>query len=63
VTGQAHLALNERPIAIFQDITAGYFRTLGIRVERGREFSAHDNKQSASVVIINQSLARLFRPQ
>ena len=63
LTGQSPVALNERPIAIFQDITPRYFRTLGIRLERGREFTAGDNKQSVPVVIINESLARIFWPQ
>ncbi|HET7441699.1 MAG TPA: ABC transporter permease [Terriglobales bacterium] len=63
VAGRPPLALNERPISIFQEITAGYFRTLQIALKRGRDFTAHDNKQSARVAIINESLARLFWPQ
>jgi putative ABC transport system permease protein len=55
--------LNERPIGIIQDITPDFFRTLGISPKRGREFAAHDNKQSVPVAIVNENLARLFWPQ
>jgi putative ABC transport system permease protein len=57
------LKLNERPIAIIQNITPEYFRTLEISVKRGREFTAHDNAESLPVVIINERLARIFWPQ
>jgi putative ABC transport system permease protein len=55
--------LNERPIAVYQDVTPAYFRTLGIGLERGREFTSHDDKHSSPVVIVNEKLARLFWPQ
>ena len=57
------LKLNERPIGIIQNITPEYFRTLGIALNRGREFTAHDNQDSAPVVIINERLARRLWPQ
>jgi putative ABC transport system permease protein len=55
--------LNQRPIGIIQDVTPDFFRTLGVARLRGREFSARDSAQSASVVIVNENLARLFWPQ
>jgi len=55
--------LNKRPIGIIQDVTPDFFRTLGVARLRGREFSADDSAQSASVVIVNENLARLFWPQ
>jgi predicted permease len=61
--GTPPLRLNERPIAVFQDITPEYFRTLAIALKRGREFTAHDNARSVPVVIVNENLARLFWPQ
>ncbi len=40
----------------------GYFRALGIPLLRGRFFDAHDNKNGASALIINQSMARRYWP-
>jgi predicted permease len=63
LVGTPLVELNERPIGIIQDITPDYFSTLGIAPKRGRGFTAHDNKQSVPVAIINENLARLFWPQ
>jgi putative ABC transport system permease protein len=63
LAGVPPLKLNERPISIFQDISPGYFRTMRIALQRGREFTAHDNLKSVSVAIVNENLARLFWPQ
>jgi putative ABC transport system permease protein len=57
------LRLNERPIAVFQDITPEYFRTLGIALNRGRKFTTHDKARSVPVAIVNENLVRLFWPQ
>jgi predicted permease len=40
----------------------GYFRTLGIPVVHGREFSDADGKDSMPVVIVNERLAQVFWP-
>jgi predicted permease len=63
LAGTPPLELNKRPIGIVQDITPDFFRTLGVARLRGRAFSARDSAQSASVVIVNENLARLFWPQ
>jgi putative ABC transport system permease protein len=55
--------LNERPIGLLQDVTPGYFRTLGIALKRGKEFTARDDKHSVPVVIVNENLVHLFWPQ
>jgi predicted permease len=60
---QPPLNLNERPIAIIESITPEYFRTLGIAMRSGREFTLHDNAQASPVVIINESMAKIFWPQ
>ena len=62
-TGRPPLAINERPIAIFQSITPGYFRTMEIGLKRGREFTDGDRLGAVRVTIINESLARVFWPQ
>jgi putative ABC transport system permease protein len=63
LAGASPVELNERPIGIIQDVTPDFFRTLGIASKRGREFTAHDNKNSIPVAIVNENLARLFWPQ
>jgi putative ABC transport system permease protein len=63
LAGTALMKLNERPIAVIQDITPAYFRTLQIALKRGREFTTHDNASSVAVAIVNENLVRLFWPQ
>lgn len=53
-TGAVHLAL---PISV-ASISANYFRTMGIRLLKGRAFTESDSKGSPKVVIINETLAR-----
>jgi predicted permease len=62
VAGKPLLKLNERPIAILQSVTPGYFRTLGIPFRRGRDFAAQDASTAPQVAIINEGLARRFWP-
>jgi predicted permease len=50
-------------LAIIQSVTPGYFKTLGIPLRRGREFTAHDNQPgSPPAMIINESLVRRLWP-
>ena len=49
--------------AQLQSITPGYFRTFGVALRRGREFSARDNAAGAPpVAIINERFARRHWP-
>jgi len=57
------LPLDQRPIAIFEDITPEYFRTMKIALQRGREFTSYDHAGSVPVAIISQALARTLWPQ
>lgn len=63
VTGRPPVALNDRPIAIIQDITTGYFQTLQIPLKRGRKFNAHDNASAGQVTIVSEAMARVFWPE
>jgi putative ABC transport system permease protein len=63
LAGTPPAKLNERPIAVSQDITPEYFRTLEVALPRGRAFTEHDNARSVPVAIVNENLARLFWPQ
>lgn len=53
---------NERPRVGGYGIQPGYFRTLGIRLVAGRDFTAHDDAAAPAVVIINQEFARRYFP-
>lgn len=43
-------------------VSPGYFRTFGITLKQGRDFTARDTMESPPVVIINESLARKHFP-
>lgn len=54
--------LNERPLAIIQDVTHAYFQMLEIPLKHGREFSERDIAGAPLTAIINESLARVLWP-
>ncbi|MFY9575032.1 MAG: FtsX-like permease family protein, partial [Blastocatellia bacterium] len=43
-------------------VSRDYFETMGIRLLRGRSFTAADTAESAPVVVINETLARVIWP-
>ncbi|MFP5264638.1 MAG: ABC transporter permease [Blastocatellia bacterium] len=43
-------------------ISPAYFRTLGVPLLKGREFTAHDTREAPGVVIVNDSFARRYFP-
>jgi putative ABC transport system permease protein len=49
-------------VANYQVISAGYFRTLGLTMLKGRGFTKDDREGSTPVVIINHRLAEKFFP-
>ncbi len=50
------------PQADFRVISAGYFRVLGVPVLDGRAFNDNDSKESPSVAIVNDLMARHYWP-
>ena len=58
VEGASALPLGTKPEADYCIVTAGYFRTLGIGVLRGREFSSADRLGTPRVVIVDEILAQ-----
>jgi putative ABC transport system permease protein len=59
---QSVVPLNQRVIAMFQNVTPDYFRTLQIPLRRGREFTARDDSNGPLTVILNEALARKLWP-
>lgn len=43
-------------------VSPGYFRAMGIRVLRGREFNERDNASSLGVVIVSRTVAKAIDP-
>jgi len=46
----------------FNAVTPDYFRTIGMRIIRGRDFGRQDSVSSSRVVAINETLSRRFFP-
>lgn len=63
VIGRTEMKLNERPIAIIQNVSSQYFQTMKIPLRRGRNFAASDDAATESVAIIDETMARTFWPQ
>jgi macrolide transport system ATP-binding/permease protein len=51
-----HLEMPER------DVTAGYFNTLGAKLQRGRYFDESEDKTKPMVAIVNRAFARVHFP-
>ena len=60
IAGHPALPLNRQPIADFQSVTPGYFDTYGVRLVRGRFFSAGDNANSPQVVVVSEGFVRRY---
>jgi putative ABC transport system permease protein len=52
----------EQPTVVIHMASPGYFRTMGIPVVRGRDFTERDDLNGAPVLIINEALARQHFP-
>lgn len=50
------------PEAFVRIVSNGYFKTMGIPLLAGRDFTAHDNAASEKVIIINEALAGRLWP-
>ena len=62
VKGRPAAEPGSEPTADFFLVEPRYFETMQIPVLRGRSFTDHDNEHSASVVLINKSLAQRLWP-
>jgi putative ABC transport system permease protein len=60
IEGQAPFAPADMPTIDWFDIGPHYFGTLGVRVRRGRQFTANDRAGATMVGIVNETFARRF---
>jgi putative ABC transport system permease protein len=56
------VAKGDEPSADFFTINAGYFKTMGIPLLRGRDFTERDDATTPGVIIVNEAFARKFFP-
>jgi putative ABC transport system permease protein len=52
----------QNPMLNWESVTPGYFRTMGIRLLRGRTFDERDTARSPLVVIVSESMASRVWP-
>ena len=61
VEGQAATATSDLPVAVPNEISPNYFRTMEIPL-RGRDFTDRDDKDESRVAIVNETFARRLFP-
>jgi predicted permease len=62
LANQPPLPLNQRQLAAVQNVTTGYFHTLGVPLKRGRLFTERDLADAPLAAIVNESLAHALWP-
>ena len=62
VEGRPSASAADDPDAVWRAINPDYFRTMGMRLVRGREFTEHDQQGAVEVIIINETMAASFWP-
>jgi putative ABC transport system permease protein len=62
VEGQASPSDMKLPFALYRVVSPDYFRAMGITLQRGRFFDAHDSADSQPVVLVSQRLAEQYWP-
>ena len=60
IAGRPAVRPEEKPVSNYRTISPNYFRTLNIPLLRGRIFDERDDKGTAPVIIVNESLARRY---
>ena len=63
IEGQPPPKPGEMPGANYSVACPNYFRTMGILVVRGREFTGQDTLGSEGIIVINETMARKFWPR
>jgi putative ABC transport system permease protein len=62
VEGRPVPQVGKEPLSFFQEVSPGFFETVGIRLLQGREFKDTDLADTPKVVIVNEAMAREFWP-
>jgi predicted permease len=62
VRGRTYARSSDEPSASVRQITADFFKTIGIPLVRGRVFSAADQPATPHVLVVNRAFAEKFFP-
>jgi putative ABC transport system permease protein len=62
IEGRPEPPANQGPVAWFSSVSPDYFRTMDMRLVKGRVFTDRDNEKSPLVVIISETMARRYWP-
>jgi hypothetical protein len=62
IEGRPDPGRDNQPSARYSVICPNYFRTMGIKLIGGREFTEQDSQNAPGVAVINESLARRYWP-
>jgi len=62
IEGQPAGANSDLPSTNYYAVTPGYFKTMGIPILRGRDFTERDKIDSTRVVAINETMAKRYFP-
>ena len=62
IEGRPAIAPSDLPNTNYYTVTPDYFKAMGIRLVRGRAFTAQDDAKAPRVAIINETLARQHFP-
>ena len=63
IVGRPAPSAGEQPIIRWFDIGPDYFNTLGVPIQRGRNFTKSDVSGAPYVAIVNQAMVRRYWPQ
>ena len=63
VEGRAPAKPGDEPGANYSVACPGYFRTMGVPIVKGREFTDRDTVNAEQVIVINEAMARDFWPK
>jgi putative ABC transport system permease protein len=62
IEGRPVPAANDEPSADIRSADPGYFRTMGIPLLAGREFTEADNSTARRVIVVNQTMVKQYWP-
>jgi putative ABC transport system permease protein len=62
IEGRPQPEPGQAPVAWYDSVTSDYFRTMGMRLLKGREFTERDNENAPKVVVISETMADRYFP-